>query len=191
MSTLWSIPLPLGIEKKQLYRKTQPFRKPCNPKWGLAGRCETWLGPLNVSCWPSVTSPLMVDISDMWGELCILRCCETIRQYLKLLKQSFELKDLTKQSRKPNQVGMQNIQYMHKEQSTSTAYKNNQGWYLQQAKGDCPDRVHSDQIVLGTVREEAGPHERWQKMLKGELENKHRDLVRNWHSDSSTYSFSG
>jgi hypothetical protein len=28
---------------------------------------------------------------------------------------------------------------------------------LQQAKGDCPDRVHSDQTVHGTVRWEAGP----------------------------------
>jgi hypothetical protein len=46
-------------------------------------------------------------------------------------------------------------------------------------------------MVLGTVRQEAEPHERWPKMLKGELENnprKPRELVlvlvlENWHSD--------
>ncbi len=32
---------------------------------------------------------------------------------------------------------------------------------LQHAKGDCSDRVDSDQMVLGTVRQEAGPRERW------------------------------
>ncbi len=28
---------------------------------------------------------------------------------------------------------------------------------LQQAKGDCPDHVNTDQMVLGTVRWVAGP----------------------------------
>jgi hypothetical protein len=28
---------------------------------------------------------------------------------------------------------------------------------LQQAKGDCPDQVHSDQMVLGIVKQDAGP----------------------------------
>jgi hypothetical protein len=37
---------------------------------------------------------------------------------------------------------------------------------LQQAKGDCLDRVHSDQMVLRTVRCGAGPHERWLKAYK-------------------------
>jgi hypothetical protein len=35
-----------------------------------------------------------------------------------------------------------------------------------QSQGDSPDQVHSDQMVLGTVRQEAGPHERWQKTIK-------------------------
>ncbi len=47
-------------------------------------------------------------------------------------------------------------------------------------KGGCQAQVHSDQMVLVMIRWEAGPHERWSKMLKGELENnsrKPRDLV--------------
>jgi hypothetical protein len=40
---------------------------------------------------------------------------------------------------------------------------------LQQAKGDCPDRVHSDHMVLGTVRQEAEPCEREAKALKTKL----------------------
>jgi hypothetical protein len=35
-----------------------------------------------------------------------------------------------------------------------------------QAKRDCQDRVHSFQLVLGTIRWEARPLERWPKMLK-------------------------
>jgi hypothetical protein len=49
------------------------------------------------------------------------------------------------------------------------------------AKGECSDLVHSDQIVLVMVRQEAGPHEKQPKTLKRELENnsrKLRDLVR-------------
>jgi hypothetical protein len=34
------------------------------------------------------------------------------------------------------------------------------------AKGDCSDQVHLDQMVLRTVRQEAGPRERWSKTLK-------------------------
>ncbi len=37
---------------------------------------------------------------------------------------------------------------------------------LQKAKRDCPDHVHSDQMVLWTVRQESGPHERQSKALK-------------------------
>jgi hypothetical protein len=33
------------------------------------------------------------------------------------------------------------------------------------------DRVHSDQVVLVMARREAGPHQRWPKVLKGEMEN--------------------
>jgi hypothetical protein len=40
---------------------------------------------------------------------------------------------------------------------------------LQQAKEDCLDRVHSDQMVLRTVRREAGPCERWPKVLNTKL----------------------
>jgi hypothetical protein len=54
----------------------------------------------------------------------------------------------------------------------------------QQAKGYCPDGVHSDQMVLIKANREAGPCKRWSKSLKGEVENnsrKPRDLVGNWH----------
>jgi hypothetical protein len=40
---------------------------------------------------------------------------------------------------------------------------------LQKAKRDCPDHVHSDQMVLWTVRQESGPHERQSKALKTKL----------------------
>ncbi len=40
---------------------------------------------------------------------------------------------------------------------------------LQQAKGDSSDRVHSDQMVLGTVRWDAGPCEKQPKALKTKL----------------------
>jgi hypothetical protein len=40
---------------------------------------------------------------------------------------------------------------------------------LQQTKGDCLERVHSNQMVLGTVRCEAGPHDRQPKALKTKL----------------------
>jgi hypothetical protein len=40
---------------------------------------------------------------------------------------------------------------------------------LQQPQEDCPDGVHSDQMVLGTVWQEAGPRERWPKALKTKL----------------------
>jgi hypothetical protein len=35
--------------------------------------------------------------------------------------------------------------------------------------GECPDQVHSDQMVFRTVRREAGPHERQPKTLKTKL----------------------
>ncbi len=41
--------------------------------------------------------------------------------------------------------------------------------FLQQAKGDCPDQVHSDQIVPVTVRREAVSCERQPKALKPKL----------------------
>ncbi len=34
------------------------------------------------------------------------------------------------------------------------------------AEGDCSDWVHSYQMVLGTVRQEAGPQKRWPKVLE-------------------------
>jgi hypothetical protein len=36
-------------------------------------------------------------------------------------------------------------------------------------QGDSSDQVHSDQTVLGTVRWEAGPCERWPRALKAKL----------------------
>jgi hypothetical protein len=38
-----------------------------------------------------------------------------------------------------------------------------------QAKGDCSDRVHSDQMVLGTATREAGLQEKCPKVLKTRL----------------------
>ncbi len=51
-----------------------------------------------------------------------------------------------------------------------------------QAKGGCLDRVHSDQMALRTVRQEAGPCERRPKALKTKLaqEGGHQARV---HSD--------
>jgi hypothetical protein len=40
---------------------------------------------------------------------------------------------------------------------------------LHKAKEDCLNRVHSDQMVLGTVRWEAGPRERQPRALKTKL----------------------
>jgi hypothetical protein len=40
---------------------------------------------------------------------------------------------------------------------------------LQKAEGDYSDRVLSDQIVLGTIRQEAGPQKRWPKELNTKL----------------------
>jgi hypothetical protein len=40
---------------------------------------------------------------------------------------------------------------------------------LQQAKGEGPDQLHSDQVLLGTIRWEAGPHERRSKAHKTKL----------------------
>jgi hypothetical protein len=40
---------------------------------------------------------------------------------------------------------------------------------LHKAKGYCPNQVHSDEIVLGTVRWENGPPERWPKVLNTKL----------------------
>jgi hypothetical protein len=43
------------------------------------------------------------------------------------------------------------------------------GDFATSQRGLCPDRVHSDQMILGTVREEAGPCERQPKALKTNL----------------------
>ncbi len=37
------------------------------------------------------------------------------------------------------------------------------------AKGNCLNLVHSDKMVLGTVRQEAGHHKRWPRTLKTKL----------------------
>ncbi len=51
----------------------------------------------------------------------------------------------------------------------STILKRHSREILLQAKKDCSDPVHSDQMVLGTVRWEAGPQKRWPKALKAKL----------------------
>jgi hypothetical protein len=51
----------------------------------------------------------------------------------------------------------------------STILKRHSRRILLQAKRDCSDQVHSDQMVLGTGRWKAGPQERWPKALKTKL----------------------
>ncbi len=58
---------------------------------------------------------------------------------------------------------------MHNVQYTSAILKETLKRNLQKVKGDCPDRVHSDQMVLATVRREAGRHERQPKAVKTTL----------------------
>ncbi len=48
----------------------------------------------------------------------------------------------------------------------STVLKNHSGGSSTASQWDCSDRVHSDQIILWTVRWEAGPRERLPKVLK-------------------------
>jgi hypothetical protein len=45
-------------------------------------------------------------------------------------------------------------------------------WENCTTQGDCLDRVHSDQMVLGTVGWEAGPQERQPKAFKTKLAQK-------------------
>ncbi len=40
---------------------------------------------------------------------------------------------------------------------------------MYKAEGDCPNQVHLDQMILGTVEQEAGPRERLPKALKAKL----------------------
>ncbi len=63
------------------------YQKPCNPLWGLAGRCETQLGPLNVSCWPSISPPSRLT---NWyvGRAIYTECWGRIPQYTVLLSLS-------------------------------------------------------------------------------------------------------
>jgi hypothetical protein len=49
---------------------------------------------------------------------------------------------------------------------------------LLQAKGNCSDRVHSDQMVLRTVKWQAGPKERRPKDTQGELSGDRQKKVR-------------
>jgi hypothetical protein len=55
---------------------------------------------------------------------------------------------------------------MHNIQYKWTILKTLSRGIWQQANGDYPDQVNSDQIVFGTVRQEARPHERQPKALK-------------------------
>ncbi len=50
----------------------------------------------------------------------------------------------------------------------STVLQRHSRGVLMQVKGDCPGPIHSDQIVLRTVRREAGPDLRWPKALKNQ-----------------------
>jgi hypothetical protein len=58
---------------------------------------------------------------------------------------------------------------MHNKWYMSTVLKRHSGGSLLQAKRDCSNQVHSDQMVLGTVRQEAGPRKRRPKALKSKL----------------------
>jgi hypothetical protein len=42
------------------------------------------------------------------------------------------------------------------------------------SQGVCPDQIYSDQTVLGTVRQQAGPFQRWLKVLKTKLAQGHQ-----------------
>jgi hypothetical protein len=44
--------------RKKTVQKNRSYRKPCNPQWGPGWSCETNLGQLKVSCWPSLSPPL-------------------------------------------------------------------------------------------------------------------------------------
>jgi hypothetical protein len=61
---------------------------------------------------------------------------------------------------------MDNMQEMKNVQYNWTVLKRQFWSFMQHAKGDCPDRVLSDQVVLGTVRWKSGPHERRPKELR-------------------------
>jgi hypothetical protein len=58
---------------------------------------------------------------------------------------------------------------MHNKKFTSTVLKRHSRGILPQAKGGCSDQVHSDQMVLGIVRQEAAPQERQPKVLQTKL----------------------
>ncbi len=71
-----------------------------------------------------------------------------------------------------NRVSNQNAIYTINAQciiNVEPSYKGSQGLKLHKAVGDCPNQIPSDQMVLGTVRLEAGPRERWPKALKTKL----------------------
>ncbi len=63
------------------------------------------------------------------------------------------------------------------------------------AKGNYQARIHSDQMVLVVVRQEAVLVALWPRRSKRESENDSRDLTKNKQSESlkqeSMYSFSG
>jgi hypothetical protein len=50
-----------------------------------------------------------------------------------------------------------------------TVLKRHSKGILLQAKGDCSNQVHSDQMVLGKARQEAGTQKRQLKVLKTKL----------------------
>jgi hypothetical protein len=58
---------------------------------------------------------------------------------------------------------------------------------LHKAKRVCPNRVHSDQMVHGIVRREAGPCERRPKVLKSKLAQGGPSELSPLRSDGSQY----
>ncbi len=45
--------------QKIIVKNSLSYWEPCNQQWGPNGRCETWLGPVHVICWPSISSYLI------------------------------------------------------------------------------------------------------------------------------------
>jgi hypothetical protein len=63
-------------------------------------------------------------------------------------------------------------------------------FYIKQ-RGNCLGGVHSDQMVLKTVRQEAGPQERWPKALKSKLAQEQPSVLSPHRSDGSCDSQTG
>jgi hypothetical protein len=80
------------------------------------------------------------------------------------LQQAFELKDLTEREKKTELSW--NAEYKCKIIIYMNRPKNALKGIFTASQLDYPDRVHSDQMVVGAVRLEAGPQERGQRCSK-------------------------